>query len=74
MFDHSIVPFVPLMRKPLSFWAPMVIWLAAIVATPPLFSSASTVKSSSSERPSTNVFSRAETFTADKPATKRTNS
>ena len=32
VIDHSSVPVVPLMRKPLSFWAPMVICEAAMVA------------------------------------------
>ena len=74
MIDHSSVPVVPITRKPLSFWAPIVTCEAVIVAMPPLLSSARTVKSSSSARPGTNVFSRARSRTADSPATNRTNS
>ena len=48
-----------MIRKPLSFWAPMVICEAVIVAIAPLFSSASTVKSSSRARPGTIDFMRA---------------
>ena len=55
---------VPLIRKPLSFWAPMVICEAAMVAIPPLSSSARTVKSSSRARPLTKEVSRARTFVA----------
>ena len=40
---------------------PMVTWDALIVAIPPLFRRAKTVKSSSNARPSTNVVSRPET-------------
>ena len=54
--------------------APIVICEAVIVAMPPLLSSARTVKSSSSARPGTNVFSRARSRTADSPVTNRTNS
>ena len=74
MIDHSSVPVVPLTRKPLSFWAPMVIWEAAMVAIPPLSSSARTVKSSSSARPGTNALSRPRIRVALRPATNRTNS
>ena len=65
---------MPMIRKPLSFWAPVVICEAEMVAIAPLFSSARTVKSSSSGRPGTTDFMRASSLTACRPATNRTNS